>query len=72
MQHGFEEIDPRVSTPEEIPVLIPVLANDSDPEGDTLTIGGNTPPSHGTLADNGNGTFTYTPDTDFNGVDTFT
>src|SRR5262249_1517020 len=30
-----------------------------------------TPPIYGTLAFNANGSFTYTPDTDFSGVDSF-
>ena len=49
-----------------------VLANDSDPDGDTLTavLVGN--PGHGTLALNPNGSFVYTPDTGFFGPDTFT
>ena len=29
-------------------------------------------PMHGSLVDNGNGTFTYTPDPDYNGPDAFT
>ncbi|MDT5241080.1 MAG: large repetitive protein, partial [Mycobacterium sp.] len=28
-------------------------------------------PTHGSLLDNGDGTLTYTPETDFQGVDTF-
>jgi uncharacterized delta-60 repeat protein len=51
-----------------------VLANDSDADGDTLTAalvsGGD--PSHGSLNFNGDGSFTYTPDADFHGTDTFT
>jgi uncharacterized delta-60 repeat protein len=49
-----------------------VLGNDSDPEGDPLTAVLVTPPAHGTLTLNPNGTFTYTPDVNFSGTDTFT
>jgi len=38
----------------------------------SLTITAFTQPAHGKLADNGNGTFTYTPDAHHNGSDSFT
>ncbi|MBL8144441.1 MAG: tandem-95 repeat protein [Acidobacteria bacterium] len=47
-----------------------VLANDVDPDS-PLTAVLVTPPAHGTLALNPDGTFTYTPDADWNGTDTF-
>ena len=49
-----------------------VLANDSDVDGDTLTAILVTPPQHGTLTLNADGSFEYTPDADFFGTDTFT
>lgn len=49
-----------------------VLDGDTDPEGDPLTAVLDTGPSNGTLTLNANGSFTYTPNTDFNGTDTFT
>jgi VCBS repeat-containing protein len=49
-----------------------VLANDTDPDGDTLSAALASGPSHGTLTLNANGSFTYTPDADFNGSDSFT
>jgi VCBS repeat-containing protein len=49
-----------------------VLANDTDPEGDTLTAQLVSGPSHGTLMLNGNGSFTYTPNANYNGADSFT
>ncbi len=49
-----------------------LLANDTDPANDPLTIVAIGSPEHGTLTDNGNGTYTYTPDPGFNGEDTFT
>ena len=54
------------------PVTIDVLANDSDPEGDPLSIKSVGWPSHGMTQDNGDGTITYTPAGGFVGVDTFT
>ncbi len=36
------------TTPEDIPVTIDVLANDSDADGDTLSVSGITQPAHGT------------------------
>jgi hypothetical protein len=49
-----------------------LLNNDIDIDGDSLSITDFTPPSNGTLVDNGDGTFTYTPDIYFDGTDSFT
>ena len=49
-----------------------VLANDTDAEGDPFTAVIATPPSHGTLTLNPNGSFDYQPVADFNGTDAFT
>lgn len=49
-----------------------VLANDTDPDGDTLSITSFTSTGNGTIDNNGNGTFTYTPNANFTGTDTFT
>ncbi len=49
-----------------------VLANDTDPDGDTLTAAQNGGPSHGTLVLNAAGGFTYTPAANYNGSDSFT
>ncbi|MGH1368910.1 MAG: Ig-like domain-containing protein, partial [Maritimibacter sp.] len=65
-------VDDAETTLEDTPVLIDALGNDSDPDGDPLTIIGNTEPSNGSVVDNGDGTFTYTPDQDYNGTDSFT
>jgi uncharacterized repeat protein (TIGR01451 family) len=48
-----------------------VLANDSDPNGDTLNVTSTTDPANGSVVDNDDGTVTYTPDPDFNGNDSF-
>lgn len=49
-----------------------VLANDSDPENDPLTVVIANPATNGLVNLNSNGGFTYTPNADFTGVDTFT
>gem|GEM_PF-1526433 len=48
-----------------------LLANTTDSEGDNLSIV-NLTVSDGTLTDHGNGTWTYDPDANWNGVATFT
>lgn len=50
---------------------IDVLANDSDPDGDTLTIESVTQPTHGTSTHDGAYAY-YTPDTGYVGADVFT
>ncbi len=54
------------------PITINVLANDSDPDGDDLSICAYTQPSFGTVEDNNDGTFTYQADGDYSGIDNFT
>jgi hypothetical protein len=49
-----------------------LLGNDSDMDGDTLTLSGFTQPTNGVLVDNGDGTFTYTPAGNFSDIDGFT
>ncbi len=52
-------------------VIIEVLSNDSDVDGDDLTIEAISAAVNGTVVDNGDGTITYTPNDSFFGVDTF-
>ena len=52
-------------------VVIAVLANDSDPDGDPLQIGAVTTPTRGTAAQAG-AAILYTPETEFVGTDSFT
>ncbi|RRS04077.1 tandem-95 repeat protein [Aquabacterium soli] len=60
-----------VTTPEDTPVKGQVKATDVD--GDTLTFKlGSTTPTHGTVVVNADGTWTYTPNKDYNGNDSFT
>ncbi|MFT5533442.1 MAG: VCBS repeat-containing protein [Burkholderiaceae bacterium] len=49
-----------------------VLANDTDVEGSPLTAALVTNAEHGTVVMNANGTFTYTPNANYNGPDSFT
>jgi len=49
-----------------------VLANDTDVDGDSLTAVLVDSPVNGTLALQSDGSFTYTPDADFSGTDSFT
>ncbi len=66
--------DDSVTTDEDTPVTFDVLANDNDVDGDldpasVSVVSGS---SNGTLTHNGNGSFTYAPDANFNGTDSFT
>lgn len=49
-----------------------VLNNDSDPQGNPLLAGLVSNPTKGTVTLNSNGSFTYTPNTNANGTDSFT
>ena len=54
------------------PVIISVLSNDSDVNGDPLTVTDVNSPSNGIVVINPNGTITFTPGKGFSGTDTFT
>jgi hypothetical protein len=43
-----------------VPIIIDVIANDSDPDGDSLTVTAVSNGAHGTVTNNGDGTVTYT------------
>lgn len=64
--------DDTAATQNGTPVVIAVLANDTDADGDTLSVSAAGPASSGIVAVNPNGTVTYTPDAGFSGTDTFT
>ncbi len=55
-------------------VTFDVLANDSDPDGDPVSLGSfdGTTIANGVLTNNGGGSFTYVPDPAFFGSETFT
>ncbi|MEL6886577.1 MAG: FG-GAP-like repeat-containing protein, partial [Pseudomonadota bacterium] len=71
-----QPVDDVLITEEETPLAIDIaadlLANDSEPDGDPFSFTGFTQPVNGTIVDNGDGTLTYTPDTGYNGTDSFT
>ena len=63
------------NTIEDIPLTLAppgVLGNDSDPDGDPLTAVKVNNPTNGTVTLNSNGGITYAPNTNFNGIDSFT
>jgi len=73
---AIDAIDDSFSTNENVAVSGDIFLNNGNGE-DVLgvtptTVTGNTNPSNGTLVINANGTFTYTPNLNFEGVDTFT
>ncbi len=49
-----------------------MLGNDSDADGDSLTAMVATGPAHGALTLNADGSFSYTPDANYHGADSFT
>ncbi|MDQ0026868.1 VCBS repeat-containing protein [Variovorax paradoxus] len=59
------------TTNEDTPVSGRVTGSDMD-SGDTLTYTKGNDPSHGTVTVNPDGAYTYTPNPDFNGTDSFT
>jgi large repetitive protein len=65
-------VDDHAETGASAPVVIDVLANDSDPDGDELFVAEFSQPAHGTVELNPDGAFTYTPDEGFAGTDSFT
>lgn len=69
--NGPTAVDDFAETDEDEPVIIDVLANDSDDEsplGNPILVDG---PSHGSAVLNPDSTYTYTPNQNFVGVDTF-
>ncbi|MBC8432063.1 MAG: tandem-95 repeat protein, partial [Desulfobacterales bacterium] len=65
-------VDDTVTTDEDLTVTTGnVLSNDTDVDGDTLTVSSFTQPANGAVVNNGNGTFSYTPNSNFNGTDSF-
>jgi formylglycine-generating enzyme required for sulfatase activity len=64
-------VDDNASTPESVTVTIDVMANDSDPDGDTISLVSLTAPTNGSAVI-ANGQIEYTPPASYIGADTFT
>jgi hypothetical protein len=64
--------DDTAQTDESTAVIIAVLANDQDPDGDLLTVALVSDPPRGTANINADNTITYLPDPGFFGTDSFT
>jgi hypothetical protein len=62
--------DDFVTTPEDTPVTILALTNDTDPNNDLLRLLSFNQPQNGTVATNGSG-FLYRPSTNYNGTNSF-
>jgi hypothetical protein len=65
-------VDDSYTTGLNTPVNGNVLSNDTDPENDPLTVAVATQPANGSVTLYANGPFTYTPNTNFGGPDSFT
>ncbi|MGE0039656.1 MAG: Ig-like domain-containing protein [Vicinamibacterales bacterium] len=64
--------DTRALPEDSAPVNIAVLANDSDPDGDLLSVSIVSGPSHGTASVTAGREIAYTPNPDYNGPDAVT
>ncbi|MEM2258837.1 MAG: Ig-like domain-containing protein, partial [Candidatus Thermoplasmatota archaeon] len=68
-------VDDSYTTDEDVVLIISapgVLSNDYDIDGDTLTAELVSNPSHGSVVLNSNGSFTYIPEANYHGEDSFT
>ena len=68
-------VDDAYNASEDETLVVPVpgvLSNDSDADGDNLVTYLNSGPSNGSVALSTDGSFEYTPDPDFYGIDSFT
>lgn len=63
--------DDSAQTTQDSPINIAVLANDTDGDGDSLSVSAVTDPAGGTASSGANGTITYSPDAGFVGTDIF-
>jgi hypothetical protein len=61
-----------ISTTRDTPASVNVLANDSDPDGDSLDLSGSARGAHGTVSCETSGVCTYAPASGYLGSDSFT
>jgi hypothetical protein len=71
-QHFPVAVDDTVATTAGVPVGVGVLANDFDPDGDSVTLVGSSNGAGGNVSCTAGGQCTYTPDAGFSGPDAFT
>ncbi|MBD2504400.1 cadherin-like domain-containing protein [Anabaena azotica] len=67
--------DDTIITATNTPITISIaslLSNDVDADGDSLSLINLTQPSHGTLINNNDGTYTYIPNSGYSGLDSLT
>ena len=73
--NGFDDppvaVDDPVTARSGSPVLVPVTANDYDPDGEAIVVVGADRPGHGTVEIGTATTLTYNPEPGFVGIDTF-
>lgn len=67
-----DAVNDATTTPQGTPGTLSVLANDTDPDGDTLTVTGKTDGANGSVSCTAAGSCTYTPAAGFSGSDSFT
>jgi Ca2+-binding RTX toxin-like protein len=65
-------VNDSATTDEDTVTNIDVLANDTDVDGDSLSVSNAGAAGHGTATKNADGTIKYTPKADYNGPDSFT
>jgi len=71
VNHAPDAVNDSATVAEDGSKTINVLGNDTDPDGDKLTVKSATA-EHGTVKINADGTVTYTPNANYNGPDTIT
>ena len=69
---GPKANDDEIPVDEDDSVTFNPTLNDTDGDGDPLEVVSIGTPANGTLTDNGDGTYTYTPNENFNGTDSVT
>lgn len=72
MNHVPVATDDEASTNEDSTLTLDVLDNDSDVDGDSLSVVSITQPGNGSAVLNSDNTISYTPKTNFTGTDTLT